>query len=280
MERVSFAEARERLPSPRMIHVSTGIDLETLHVPGPSPTLVFLHGGLGNLWNFYPQLAYFDSKHHVIAYSYAGNGGSEARADLSLESDVQDLRALIQKLAIAAPIIVGWSYGTEVAIEYAKRYPTSGLCLAAGGAFGITPKWELPLLQLMVATRAYRVLPRMGPLKMLARRTMFHAETEDAVINDVMQSNPLPRRESAWRTITEGFWGYDGRPGIDAIRVPALVLHGPADRVVPKSVAQETAKLLPEGRFEEILRSGHVLLAERPATVNAWLEWFIERATA
>lgn len=280
MGRVSFAEARERLPNPRMVHVSTGMELETLHLPGPSPTLVLLHGGLGNLWNFYPQLSYFAGKYEVVAYSYAGNGGSEARADLSLESHVDDLRALIQGLSIKEPLIVGWSYGTEIAIEYAKRYETRGLCLAAGGAFGITPKWELPLLQLMVSTRAYRVLPPFGPLRVLARRTMFHPETEDAVIDDVLQSNPLPRRESAWRTIIEGFWDYDGRPGIDAIRVPALVLHGPADRVVARSVAEETAALLPDGRFEAIPRSGHVLLAERPTAFNELLEGLIERATA
>lgn len=270
--RESFAQVRERLPDPELIDPGTGVRLETVYLEGRRPTLVCIHGGLGNLWNFYPQLAHFFGTRAVVSYSLAGNGRSDSREDLALESHVEDLRLLLNRLAISRPVIVGWSYGTEVAIEYAKRYETAGVCLAAGGAYGITPRWELPMLRIVVGTRVYRVLPPVGPLKAFARATMFHPKTSEAVIDDMLESNPLPRRHSAWRTVIEGFWGYDGREGIEAIEAPALVVHGPADRVVPQRVARETAKLLPHGRFEEIPESGHVLLSEQPALFNRLLE--------
>jgi pimeloyl-ACP methyl ester carboxylesterase len=183
-------------------------------------------------------------------------------------------------LSITVPVVVGWSYGSEIAIEYAKRYETAGLGIAAGGAYGLTPSWELPMLQLVVLTRAYRMLPPVGPLKALARAAMFHPETPEAVVEDMLETNPLPRGESAWRTVIEGFWGYDGRDGLDAIEVPALVVRGPADKVVPRRAARETARRLPNGSFEEIPKSGHVLLGEQPGQCNRLLEALIRRALA
>ena len=272
-----FDEARARLPQPSVVPAAGGVRLETLYLDGPSPPLVFLHGGLGNLWNFYPQLAHFAEKREVLAYSYAGNGNSEGRASYDLETHLADLAVLLERFSIAAPVLVGWSYGTEVALEYAKRHRVRALCLAAGGAYGITPQWELPFLNLALFTRAYRLLPSTSFLKALARKTMFHPSTPETVVDDVLRSNPLPRRRSAWRTVTEGFWNYDGRDGLDAITAPALVVHGPADRVVPERVARETARLLPAARFARIPESGHVLLAEQPRHFNQLLEGLLAR---
>lgn len=260
----SYLEARRRLPSPIPVQVEGGRNLDTLHAPGPAPALVFIHGGLGNLWNFYPQLDRFYGHRELIAYSLAGNGDSEGSGSQTLSGHVQDLAVLLAALNIDEPVLVGWSYGTAIALEYAKNHLTAGLVLTGGGAYGLTPAWERPLLKLITALRLYRLLPGENALRFLAKSTMLDRSASDELIEDLLRSNPLPRRASAWRTVTEAFWGYDGRADLDTVTCPALVVHSRADHVVPMEVARTTARLLPNAGFHILERAGHVTLAERP----------------
>jgi hypothetical protein len=42
------------------VQVSESVELETIHMDGSDPAVVFVHVGLGSLWNPYPQLHAFD----------------------------------------------------------------------------------------------------------------------------------------------------------------------------------------------------------------------------
>lgn len=273
-----FGQVQRRLPDPSLVAARPGVSLDTLHTPGPSPALVFVHGGLGNLWNFYPQLDRFYGHRELVAYSLAGNGRSRDRDSHTLSGHVQDLADLLTTLGIDEPILVGWSYGTALTLEYAKTHPVAGILLTGGGAYGLTPAWEWPLLKLVTTLHLYHVLPGGETLKFLAKRFMMHHATPDVVVDDLLRSNPLPRRSSAWRTVTDAFWGYDGRPGLEVIACPALVVHGPTDRVVPMKVARATAQLLPHGQFHELDGAGHVTLAEQPEAFAQLLETLITQA--
>jgi pimeloyl-ACP methyl ester carboxylesterase len=68
---------------------------------------VFVHGGLGSLWNPYPQLAAFEGDHELVTYSLAGNGNSAVRPTQSLAGHVSDLRHLLDELQIEQPIVHG-----------------------------------------------------------------------------------------------------------------------------------------------------------------------------
>lgn len=271
-----FARVRAALPNPRLVDISNDVALETLYVPGPAPEIVFVHGGLGSLWNPYPQLQTFRGERGLLTYALAGNGGSSTRSEQTLNGHVTDLRRLIDHLDCTAPIIHGHSYGTAIAIEYAKRYRCDGLVLHAGGDHDLTPAWEKPLLRFFLATRLYHLIPSGSLLRILAQWAACHEDTPDVLIDDFLESNPLPRRRSAWKTVTEAFWGYDGREDIDRISVPTMVIHGPADRIVPANVARETARRIPNGVFCSVERTGHIAMAERPAAYNRLLRQLID----
>ena len=274
----SFREVKRTLPEPELVEVRPGLRLETLHLAAPAPALVFVHGGLASHWNPYLQLVHFRGTHELVSYALAGNGHSDDRDEHTVAGHVQDLADLLDTLNVTDPILVGWSYGTVVALEYAKQYSVNGLLLTGGGAFDLTPAWERPMMKLVLALRLYRVLPETAGLKWLAKFAAVHPETPDARIDAVLASNPLPRRRSAWRMVTEAFWDYDGRDGLDRIRCPVLVVHGPADGIVPIEVARETAEVLPNGEFYRLERTGHVAPVERPHAFNRLLEALIDAA--
>ncbi|WP_263789992.1 alpha/beta fold hydrolase [Salinibacter sp.] len=261
-----------------MAHISGSVSLETLHLPGPDPPIAFVHGGLGSLWNPYPQLYQLREEQALLTYALAGNGRSSRRPEQSIEGHVGDLRALIEHYDLGRPIVHGHSYGTAIAIEYAKKHPCRGLVLHGGGDHDLTPAWEKPLMRTFMALRLYRVFPRNVLMRALARWAACHEETSGALIDDFLRSNPMARRRSAWETVTKAFWGYDGRRDIGRVEAPALVIHGPADRIVPMEVARETARRLPNGAFHSIERAGHAATAERPAEYNRLLRLFVEVA--
>lgn len=268
---VRFNKVRRSVPEPTKIQVSDDVALETLHIPGKEAPLVFIHGGLGSLWNPYPQLHAFAGERELVTYSLAGNGNSTTRPTQSIDGHVSDLRALLDVLDIDRPILHGHSYGTAIANEYAKQYPTSALVLHAGGDHDLTPAWEKPFLQLFLALRLYRLPSNKALMRRLAHSVGAHENTARVVIEDFLQSNPMPHRRSAWTTVTEGFWGYDGRDDMNLIECPALVIHGPADGIVPLDVARSTASRIPEGVFCRLERTGHIGMIERPGLYNSLL---------
>jgi len=272
---VRFADVRNSIPDSRRVQVSESVELEAVHMGGSSPAVVFVHGGLGSLWNPYPQLDAFEGEQELVTYALARNGNSTTRPEQSLAGHVADLRHLLDTLDIDRPIVHGHSYGTAIALEYAKRHPTAGLVLHAGGDHDLTPAWEKPLLRLFLALRLYRLPTSDALIRQLAYSVGFHEGTDEAVVEDFLQSNPLPRHRSAWTTVTETFWGYDGRPDIERVDVPTLVIHGPADGIVPVDVARGTASRLPESVFCRMERTGHVAMIERPAAYNRLLRALI-----
>ncbi|QIO25088.1 alpha/beta fold hydrolase [Haloarcula sp. JP-L23] len=268
---VRFSAAKRSVPDPTQIQASDDVALETLHVPGPDPPFVFIHGGLGSLWNPYPQLHGFAGERELVTYSLAGNGNSSNRPTQSVDGHVTDLRNLLDELNIDRPLLHGHSYGTAIAIEYAKQHPTSGLVLHGGGDYDLTPAWEKPLLRLFLALRLYNFPSNKALMRRLAYSVGTHEDTPQAVIEDFLESNPMPHKRSAWTTVTDAFWGYDGRDDMDHIECPTLVIHGPADGIVPLDVARNTAGRVPDSVFCRLERTGHIGMIERPATYNALL---------
>lgn len=66
----------------------------------------------------------------------------------------------------------------------------------------------------------------------------------------------------------------DARPGLSAIRCPALVLVGEQDLQTPPDIADEIASGIPGARLVKVPDCGHLSTLERPEAVNhAIAEW-------
>jgi pimeloyl-ACP methyl ester carboxylesterase len=66
----------------------------------------------------------------------------------------------------------------------------------------------------------------------------------------------------------------DARDVLPAIAVPALVLIGDSDAIVPPAHARENAAAIPGARFVEVAECGHLSALERPdAVTEALVAW-------
>jgi pimeloyl-ACP methyl ester carboxylesterase len=66
----------------------------------------------------------------------------------------------------------------------------------------------------------------------------------------------------------------DSRPGLAAIRCPALVLVGDGDELTPLALSEEIVAAIPGARLVVVPECGHLSTLERPEAVNrALVEW-------
>jgi len=103
-----------------------------------NPPLVLLHGLASTLriWDYVaPVLA---GKYWVVAYDQRGHAESEKPDDgYNLPTMLADLAGLMKALGIEKPVLVGHSWGANLALAYAATYPDdcAGLALVDGGIF-------------------------------------------------------------------------------------------------------------------------------------------------
>jgi pimeloyl-ACP methyl ester carboxylesterase len=93
-------------------------------VHGTGRPLVLLHGGLGSGEMFGPVLPLLAAEHQVVAPDLQGHGRT---ADIDRPLDVRlmadDIAALIARLGLNRPDVVGYSLGGGVALHLAAKYP-------------------------------------------------------------------------------------------------------------------------------------------------------------
>lgn len=93
-------------------------------IRGAGRPLVLLHGGLGAIEMFGPNLPALAKGRQLIAVDLQGHGRTaDIDRPLTLEAMADDIAALIKSLKLDRPDIMGYSLGGGVALQIAVRHP-------------------------------------------------------------------------------------------------------------------------------------------------------------
>jgi len=126
-----------------------GVPLNVVETGNPAgPTIIFLHGFTQSYLSFLaqlrdPQLA---SRYRLIAVDLRGHGGSgkpwTREAYAGHKPWARDLRAVVESLNINAPVLVGWSFGGFVAMDYVREFGPDAVAamLLTGSHGGLLPR--------------------------------------------------------------------------------------------------------------------------------------------
>lgn len=93
---------------------------------GEGPEVVMLHGFLGNLAVWHLQIVpQMRRNYRLVTYDLRGHGYSAVTPDGYTPSQLaEDLRILLDELAIRKPVLVGHSFGADICMYFAYKYPS------------------------------------------------------------------------------------------------------------------------------------------------------------
>ncbi len=170
-------------------------------------------------------------------------------------------------------ILGGASMGGAVSLAVAIRGRVKVRGLVLIGTFGSCR--QLPWIQRTLAPLAY-VVP-MSFLRrcawLLAGRARIHSATRDE--GRWMARPLLPRTMTYFGRAVMALTRQEQIEAARAVSIPALVIHGSKDAVLPPSAGKELAQALQRARLIEVEGARHSLFFSHPAVVNAAIAEFI-----
>jgi pimeloyl-ACP methyl ester carboxylesterase len=225
---------------------------------GEGPPVVVLHHSFGNPgWLAFHEALAADCA--VSAPDLPGFGGS-GRPEWA--RDVRDLAMLIGwwlRRRDQGPVtVVGCGFGGWIAAELACMWPEGLAGLVLVGAAGLLPERGRILDQVLISHSEY------------VRASFAHAEAYEAVYTAELSDELLLQWDRDREMTARVAWKphmYNRRlaPLLTEVHVPALVVWGDADNVVPRECGERYAALLDGARLEIVADCGHAVDMERPA---------------
>jgi proline iminopeptidase len=229
----------------------------------------------------------------VACVNPAGIGGSTGSLRPSLEAIVDDLEEVRLRLGAAPWVFWGMSGGGWLGQVYAHRHPQA--------VAGLIVESACPCFRARVADPACVLSPffpawrpALAAAGLLAEDA--HTEPLDGAATewtDVAGAGAVFRRRGgpallvapgalgpAMRAMMPAFFAFDARPWLGSLRVPALVIGGTADPVVPLGHARAVHAALAGSVFVAVEGAGHVPTGERRPEVAAGVRAFLDRRRA
>ena len=246
---------------------------------GPGPVVVLLHGFPLDLTMWDVQRATLGSMYRVIAPDLRGHGRSAAPDGIyPIDDMADDVVELLDSLRIAEPVVLGGlSMGGYIALSIAARYPKRlrGLILMNTRAAADTPETAKIREELAreveesgsVLPIVTTMLPRLFSPITQSRRPELVAQ-----VRQVMENTSPRGAAGAMR-------GLAARPDRTAdlarITLPALVMTGSEDALIPPDESRTMASAMPNAELVVIPEAGHLAPMEHPAAANGAILRFL-----
>ncbi|ODT40171.1 MAG: bromoperoxidase [Microbacterium sp. SCN 71-17] len=264
-------------------------DIELFYTDqGSGQPVVLIHGFPlnGESWGK-QQAALLDAGYRVIAYDRRGFGAStKVASGLDYDTFAADLHALLEDLDLSDVVLVGFSMGTGEIARYLSRYGSERVAKAAflgslepyllitdDNPDGAGPQDFFDGVAASVREDRYGFVT--GFLKDFYNLddTLGSRISQEAVDASARVAAQAGNAAIAAAPLT---WPTDFRGDIPAIGVPALILHGTADNILPiDATARRFRELLPDATYVEIEGAPHGLLWTHGDEVNEALLAFL-----
>ncbi|MBN1661938.1 MAG: alpha/beta fold hydrolase [Anaerolineae bacterium] len=257
---------------------ANGIDLYyELHGPEDADVLVLSNGVLMSTASWAYQAPVLSRHYRVLLYDARGQWQSDhPEGPYTMELHADDLAALLDVLGIERAHIGGTSYGAEISMVFALRYPERTQSLIVTSAVshvdpllrGLTDMWTL-------AARAgdpellYRVV---YPLTFSEEWIAAH---EDVLAQARQRYEALDMR--AFCNLMDCFAQMDVTADLHNIEVPALVVVGEEDLLKRRIYSEIIYHELPNAEFAIIPHAGHAAMWEQAGVFNTLILGFLAK---
>ena len=246
-------------------------------IRGEGPPLLLITGLGANIEMWEPFESRIEGR-TTIRFDAPGMGESEVLGrPLRMAGLGRLVGELVDELGYERLDVLGYSLGGGIAQELARQRPDLVarliLCGTGPGLGGLPPRNPLVVPILATPYRYYdsAFYARVAPMLMGGRTGRDP---------DVLRSHLRLRmqRKPSWTGYAHqvyAAWGWSSLPWLRKLRMPALVLCGDDDPIMPVANSRLMARLLPDARLHVVRDGGHLFMVDQPESVMGVIEAFL-----
>lgn len=268
---------------------------------GHGPAIIVLHGGPDFDHSYLlPELDRLSDSYRLIYYDQRGRGRSGAGVkpeEVTLASDIDDIDKVRQFYHLDSVVLLGHSWGTLLALEYALRYPArvSRLILmnpapaSAADYQQLRKEWlekradAVEGKKKIAATAGYK---EGDPAAVTAyyrihfKPAFARPETYEkfmARLSASFTKEGVLKARAVEARLDDETWllpGYDLIPRIKSLKIPTLVISGDHE-FIPASTAEHIAQAIPGARLVTLKDCGHFTYMECPVPLREQIDAFL-----
>jgi 3-oxoadipate enol-lactonase len=248
-----------------------------LHGPEDADVLVLSNGVLMSTASWAFQTPVLSQHYRLLLYDCRGMWQSDhPPGPYSMELHADDLAALLDALGIERAHIGGTSYGAEVSLVFALKYPERTKSLIVTSAVSQVD----PLLKGMIDAWDYAAQAR-DP-EMLFRVVYPLTFSEDWIAAnraalDLARERYKALDFDAFHELLLSFSALDITADLHKIEAPTLVVVGKEDMLKPHKYSKIIAREIPNAEYALIPHVGHAALWEQAGVFNSLILGFLAK---
>jgi pimeloyl-ACP methyl ester carboxylesterase len=260
-------------------------------------TIVFNYGLVCSNHHWKYQIEYFDQRgYQILIHDYRGHFQSTGRHDvkkITFPQMAKDIKDLCDFLGIDKAYMLGHSMGVNITLQIAKDYPAlvQGMVLISGTFMAvndimfdsnvmefITPFCVAGLEKYPSIVNKIWTASGMNPIvRNIIHSTGFNKakvskEFIEIYLNRVGQLGP----ELFFQLFNE-MTKQNISSSLERMEIPALIIGGQKDNVIPNHLQRTLASLLPQSETYFLTSGSHVPQADFPELLNERMDLFLAK---
>jgi microsomal epoxide hydrolase len=248
--------------------------------PGAGPVLVFIPGWStgADIWRH--QIEAFAKTHRIIAFDPRSEGEStKTTSGNTPETRAQDLHALLERLKVQRPILIGWSQGVQDVAAYVERYGTKDLAgivlvdaAVSDGADGMAarPQETAGQFKMFAVYQAHQREYLGGMMRAIISKPQSDGTIEQ-LVNIGMKTPP----DVGVAMLIADMFGVNRTPALKKIDCPTLIIASAKSDELARQ--QAAADQIPHARFEKIEDAAHAVFLDQPERFTQLLTSFVAK---
>jgi 3-oxoadipate enol-lactonase len=241
-------------------------------------TLVFLNGLTQSTVSWLFVLPYFKEKYKIILLDFIFQGQSDkAEHWRDFDQHANDVKHVLQQEKINKATIIGLSYGSMVAQNFAVNHPTFVNKLILISTFAHkTPYYEAIELSWWRALEfgGYNLMLDIMLPSVLSEDYFSHPIIPIQLMKDA-RLDAQQNKQAIFNLMQATKERKDYRPNLEKITSPTLIIQGEKDLLLPVHLANEVHKHIKDSKLKVIANAGHTLNLEHVPEVCAYIKEFL-----
>jgi pimeloyl-ACP methyl ester carboxylesterase len=246
---------------------ANGTDLY-YEIHGEGEPLLLIMGLSLSSKSWFRTLPALSKQYKVIIFDNRGVGLSgKPNTPYSIELMAEDAKEVLDAAGVESAHVYGISMGGMIAQRLALKYPNriKSLilgCTTSGGENHVQPGADVSMLMLSRGSSTATPEEMAWATAPILYSPAFIENHRELISEDIKKRIEIPIQPYAYMLQLQACLAHNTYNELNSIKVPTLVIHGNADRLVPYENGVTLANKIPNAELLTIQGAGHIYVTE------------------